>query len=86
MPEECRVVVDQQCPLPNNETQRVAAVRSYHILDTAPSLEFEALTRIASHTFDMPIAVVAIMARLANGAWDSVRTCIACLAVSGCCT
>ena len=61
MLKECSVVVDQQCPLPNNETQRVAAVRSYHILDTAPSLEFEALTRIASHTFDMPIAVVAMM-------------------------
>ncbi|MFZ6848006.1 diguanylate cyclase [Undibacterium sp. RuRC25W] len=55
------MVADQQCPLPINELQRIDAVRSYQILDTAPSLEFDALTRIAAHTFDMPIAVVAMM-------------------------
>ena len=49
------------CPFPENELQRLQAVRSYEILDTHPELEFDALTRVAAHTFDTPIAVVAIM-------------------------
>lgn len=49
------------CPFPENELQRLQAVRSYEILDTHPELEFDALTRVASHTFGTPIAVVAIM-------------------------
>ncbi|MET3139987.1 GAF domain-containing protein [Undibacterium sp. GrIS 1.2] len=55
------MAVDQICPLPTNEMQRINALRSYQILDTEPSLEFEAITRITSHTFDTPIAVVALM-------------------------
>ena len=53
--------VDQMCPVPIDESQRIDTLRSYQILDTEPSLEFEALTRITSHTFDTPIAVVALM-------------------------
>jgi hypothetical protein len=49
------------CPIPENEPQRLQAVRSYEILDTQPELEFDALTRVVSHTFDAPIAVVAMM-------------------------
>jgi len=49
------------CPFPENEPLRLQAVRSYEILDTDPELEFDALTRVASHTFSAPIAVVAIM-------------------------
>jgi diguanylate cyclase (GGDEF)-like protein len=49
------------CLLPDNEPQRLRAVRSYEILDTEPELEFDALTRVASHTFSAPIAVVAMM-------------------------
>ena len=49
------------CPFPENELQRLQAVRSYEILDTQPELEFDALTRVAAHTFSTPIAVVAIM-------------------------
>jgi diguanylate cyclase (GGDEF)-like protein len=49
------------CPFPENELQRLQAVRSYEILDTPPELEFDALTRVAAHTFGTPIAVVAIM-------------------------
>ena len=37
------------------------ALRSYEILDSDPELEFDALTRVASHTFGTPIAVMAMM-------------------------
>jgi diguanylate cyclase (GGDEF)-like protein len=52
---------DQQCPIPANEPQRLRAVLSYEILDTPPELEFDALTRVAAHSFATPIAVVAMM-------------------------
>jgi diguanylate cyclase (GGDEF)-like protein len=51
----------QNCPLPANEPDRLAAVRDYAILDTPPELEFDALTRLAAFMFDAPIAVVAMM-------------------------
>jgi diguanylate cyclase (GGDEF)-like protein len=49
------------CPIPENEPQRLRAVRAYKVLDTEPELEFDALTRVAAHAFAMPIALVAIM-------------------------
>jgi diguanylate cyclase (GGDEF)-like protein len=47
--------------MPENEPDRLRVVRSYEILDTEPELEFDALTRVAAHTFHAPIAVVAMM-------------------------
>jgi diguanylate cyclase (GGDEF)-like protein len=44
-----------------NEPQRLAAVRSYEVLDTDPELEFDAITRVAAHAFSAPIAVVALL-------------------------
>jgi len=49
------------CPIPDDEPQRLKAVRAYEVLDTAPELEFDALTRVASHAFATPIALVAMM-------------------------
>ncbi len=49
------------CPIPANERQRLAALRAYEILDTPPEVEFDALTRLAAHTFETPIAVVAML-------------------------
>jgi diguanylate cyclase (GGDEF)-like protein len=51
------------CPIPDDEPQRLRAVRAYEVLDTEPELEFDALTRVAAHTFATPIALVAIMDR-----------------------
>lgn len=48
-------------PVPINEDQRLQSVRAYEVLDTPPELEFDALTRIAAHTFNTPMAVVALM-------------------------
>lgn len=50
-----------QCPIPENEAQRLQAVRSYEILDSAPEVDFDALTRVAAHMFDAPAAVVGLM-------------------------
>lgn len=50
-----------QCPLPENEVQRLHAVRAYDILDTPPEMDFDALTRVAAHVFNTPAAVVGLM-------------------------
>lgn len=49
------------CPIPENEAQRLEALRSYEILDTPPEVDFDALTRVAAHAFDTPAAVVGLM-------------------------
>jgi diguanylate cyclase (GGDEF)-like protein len=49
------------CPLPDNESSRIRALRSFEILDTDPELEFDALTRVAAHAFNTPVAVVAML-------------------------
>jgi diguanylate cyclase (GGDEF)-like protein len=36
-------------------------LRSYEVLDTQPELEFDALARLAAHTFGTPVAVVAML-------------------------
>ncbi len=51
----------EKYPLPGNEVQRLEAVRFYDILDTPPELDFDALTRVAAHAFDTPVAVVGLM-------------------------
>ena len=51
------------CPVPENETERLAAVHAYKILDTPPEVEFDVITRVASSLFNVPIALVALMDR-----------------------
>lgn len=51
------------CPLPENETARLAALQAFGLLDTPPEPEFDATTRIAASLFDTPIALVALMDR-----------------------
>ena len=55
------------CTPPDNEEERLRVVRSYEILDTPPELDFDALARLACHSFQTPIAVVALMD--ANRLW-----------------
>ena len=43
------------CPIPDNETARLAALHALHILDTAPDERFDRITRIATALFNMPI-------------------------------
>jgi diguanylate cyclase (GGDEF)-like protein len=53
--------IQDECPMPVNEPERLRAVRSYEILDSEPEVEFDALTRVAAYAFQAPIAVVAMM-------------------------
>lgn len=50
-----------KCPIPDNETRRLEAVRSYEVLDSVPEVDFDALTRLASHSLGVPVAAVGLM-------------------------
>ncbi|MFS8805173.1 CHASE3 domain-containing protein, partial [Synechococcus sp. R55.4] len=47
--------------LPPNEEQRLAALRQYQILDTAPENSFDELVRLAAHICGTPIALVSLI-------------------------
>jgi len=47
--------------LPPNETQRLAALRSYDILDTLPELAFDRITELAQRLFGVPIVLVSLV-------------------------
>lgn len=47
--------------IPDNEQERLAAVRRYEILDTPPDGTFDRITALASEIFDVPIALVTIV-------------------------
>ncbi|MEZ5480781.1 MAG: hypothetical protein R3E73_00990 [Porticoccaceae bacterium] len=46
---------------PDNETQRLEALRRLNILDTPPEERFDRLTRLAWRMFDVPIALVSLV-------------------------
>ncbi|ASU35093.1 sensor histidine kinase [Mucilaginibacter xinganensis] len=45
-------------PMPENETDRLAALQSYHIFDTAEEKDFDQLTTLASAICGVPIALI----------------------------
>jgi hypothetical protein len=45
-------------PVPPNENQRLAALRSYCILDTPAKEAFDAMTRLAARLCGTPVALV----------------------------
>jgi hypothetical protein len=47
--------------IPENESQRMAAVRRYDILDTPPDGAFDRITAIAARRFDVPISIISIV-------------------------
>lgn len=49
------------CPMPENELQRLRAVRSYEILDTPPEVDFDTLTRVATRALGTPAGVIGLM-------------------------
>lgn len=51
----------KQCPIPENESQRLRAVRSYEIIDTPPEVNFDTLTRVAMHAVNTPAGVIGLM-------------------------
>src|SRR5690606_23160038 len=46
---------------PPDEKQRIAAVRSYHLLDTLPERDFDNITALTASICDVPIALVTLM-------------------------
>ncbi len=48
-------------PIPNNETERLAALYALNILDTPPEARFDRLTRLAKRLFDVPIVLVSLV-------------------------
>ena len=59
-------------PLPENEPQRLAALRSLGLLDTLPEERFERITRVAQRLFAVPIASITLID--ANRQWS--KSCI----------
>ena len=48
-------------PLPSNETERLAALHRYRILDTPAEAAFDRITRLAARLFGMPIALISLV-------------------------
>ncbi|HXJ75970.1 MAG TPA: GAF domain-containing protein, partial [Candidatus Dormibacteraeota bacterium] len=48
-------------PLPQNEPERLAALRRYHVLDTAPEPAFDDLTRLAAHICGTPVSLITLL-------------------------
>jgi GAF domain-containing protein len=48
-------------PLPENETQRLEALRSYHILDTAAEAAYDDITALAAYICGVPVAMVSLV-------------------------
>ncbi len=46
---------------PQNETERLARLRAYEVLDTNPEEAFDRVTRVAAHLFETPIALVSLI-------------------------
>ncbi len=50
-----------KAPLPENEIQRLAALRDYHILDTAAEKTYDDITALAAYLCDVPIALISLV-------------------------
>jgi PAS domain S-box-containing protein len=48
-------------PIPTNETERLAALHRYKILDTAPEAAFDRITTLAARLFQMPTALISLV-------------------------
>jgi hypothetical protein len=56
--------------IPKNETQRMAAVRRYDILDTPPDGAFDRITAIAARRFDVGVLVIVVVGAICFWAID----------------
>ncbi|HEY9694030.1 MAG TPA: GAF domain-containing sensor histidine kinase [Oculatellaceae cyanobacterium] len=54
-------MISPTCVLPTIETERLAAVGRYDILDTPPDGAFDRITNLAARFFNVPISIVSIV-------------------------
>lgn len=47
--------------IPENESERLEAVRRYDVLDTPPDGAFDRITALAARLFDVPVSIVSIV-------------------------
>jgi hypothetical protein len=50
-----------KAPIPDNEAQRLAALREYHILDTAAEEAYDDITALAAYLCNVPIAMISLV-------------------------
>ena len=50
-----------KAPIPDNEAQRLAALREYHILDTAAEQAYDDITALAAYLCEVPIAMISLV-------------------------
>lgn len=48
-------------PIPENEVERLSAVKSYQLLDTAPEIAYDEITELAAQICQCPVAVVGLV-------------------------
>ena len=51
----------KEAPKPNNEAERLEALRSFHVLDTLPEESYDDITQIAAAMCGTPIAIVSLV-------------------------
>jgi PAS domain S-box-containing protein len=54
-------MTNRQHGLLNDEQGRLTALKSYHVLDTLPEKEYDAITRLASYICHVPIALITLI-------------------------
>jgi len=50
-----------KAPIPDNEAERLTALREYHILDTAAEQAYDDITALAAYLCDVPIAMISLV-------------------------
>ena len=50
-----------RAPRPANDAERVAAVKSYHLLDTAPEIAYDEITELAAQICQCPVSVIGLV-------------------------
>jgi len=48
-------------PVPNNDAERLAALREYHVLDTEAEQPYDGITALAAHICQVPITMISLV-------------------------